>query len=123
MRHTFLIPHQQRPIAVGELVRSDASPGLINIVLEIVKINGKTLMRSVRYGKVNNGDFLKLAGKRSRWVDITDKWNWWEVVEEYVPLDNADLKAYILNSMKGVDTTWRPPEVDEDEEVHSDSGE
>lgn len=119
MRHTFLEPHEEREIKVGDLVRSGSQPGIINIVLEIFTKGTERHMRSVRYGKVNGGDFLLMHGKRSRWVNITKRaWHRWTVVEEYVPADNKALLEGILKSMEGVDTTWRP-----DDGVHSEEGE
>lgn len=118
MRHTFLEPHEKREIKVGDLVRSGTQPGIINIVLEIFTKGTERYMRSVRYGKVNGGDFLLMHGRRSRWVNISVKaWHGWTVVEEYVPANNQALIKGILESMEGVDTTWRP-----DDGVHSEEG-
>jgi hypothetical protein len=46
----------------------------------------------------------------------------WEVVEEFVKLDTAALRASIVKSMEGVDTTYKAPmhEDDEDGEYEGD---
>ena len=119
MRHIFAV----RPVitfpVVGDLIRSDATPGYINLVLEVIPIDRtRARVRSVRYGNVNGGFFKPLYGRRSRWIvfDLElcirkihrNSSSCWRLVDEYVPADNIVIRRHLVQSLKDVDTTWRP---------------
>jgi hypothetical protein len=72
----------------------------------------------VRYGKTNGGEFILLDGKRSRNIKHFKgiQWNVWQVVDEYIPFDNTDLRNSIVKSLEGVNTAYVPPEIEAEEE-------
>ena len=119
MRHIFVVhPAITFPV-VGDLIRSDATPGHINLVLEVIPIDRtRARVRSVRYGNVNGGVFKSLNGRRSRWVifDLElclrkifrNAASCWRLVDEYVPADNIAIRQHLAQSLKDVDTIWRP---------------
>jgi hypothetical protein len=116
---------------VGDLIRSDATGDFINIVLEITPISeelttywGKKIppqgyyyVRSVRYGNTNHGDFKYLNGQRSKLfvvpsINLTN----WEIVDEYAAVDNQLLRANILEAMRDVDTSYKTPKCEDEDE-------
>jgi hypothetical protein len=122
--HTFKATGEIRYPLVGELIRSSCTGALINIVLEIGderalprnnswRNEGSLYreIRSVRYGKVNGGDFLLLDGRRSRafkW--FKDRYNHWEIVKEYTEFNNYEIRMAILERLKNVNTSYVGPE-------------
>jgi hypothetical protein len=135
-RHIFAAVRPRKRIPeVGDLVRGRGQPGHANIVLavsaehydEILKRHF-VYIRSVRYGKINSGNFQLIKGERSRSFKYyiaqkNDEYRWylmaWEVIEDFAAVDNAALRASIVKSMEGVDTTWKDP-THEDEESDED---
>lgn len=110
-RHIFAAVDSKH-FAVGDLIRRHSTADFINIILEVVNDVERGLpvqrVRSVRYGHTNGGHFRLLSGKRSKWISSTYYGGDWEKVIEYTPYQNGTIKANILNSLKDVDTTWRP---------------
>ena len=125
MRHLFKAIKPQRMLRVGDLIRSDATGNFINIVLEVIPIKGPLIdywgkkregeffdIRSVRYGKTNHGNFIQLDGKRSKlFVYPTINLTNWEIVDEFVELDNRVLRARILEDLEGVNTCYKQEET------------
>jgi len=98
---------------VGDLIRNSVTGDYINIVLEVTPETYKgmpdLLIRSVRYGNTNGGNFKLLNGTRSRnffWNGSTK--GCWEVVEEFVKFDNESIRHGIVNRLRGVFTGYRP---------------
>lgn len=115
-KRVFIAIKEERFPVVGDLIRSSATGNFINIVLEVtpprnIKGQQAVLVRSVRYGDTNGDDFKLLHGMRSKWIKMyaTLKWTGWSIVEEFAKHDNSEIVRNILEAMKGVDTTWRPP--------------
>ena len=119
---TFQLPQPTVPRA-GDLIRNRKTGNFINIILEVGPLKttrycGGMLeaveLRSVRYGKTNGQEFLLLNGQRSRQIDYYLKtgFNHWEVVNEFVLMDNRALREQILEDMKNVDTVYHFPEED-----------
>lgn len=123
MRHIFVRTNERRFPIVGDLISErENTPEHINIVLEVVPgdpsiLNGWerwhseefVLVRSVRYGHTNSGNFVLSYGKRSRWIKMwKDRAGGLMIVKEYAPLDNEALRNQIVASLENIDTTWRP---------------
>ena len=107
MRHVFCSRVNAGIPAVGDLIRSENSMGFVNIVLEVIKSENKTFIRSVRYGASNGGDFKLLNGQRSR---VFEWYYRWSIVDEYVKLDNIEARKAIVKSCVGLDTGYKTPE-------------
>jgi len=140
MRHRFCAVKQDRYPIPGDLIRSTDSGDFINVVLSVSeekpvpadephmhwhKDHLRVWVRSVRYGKVNHGNFLKLDGRRSKNIQwfrnpqaASPDWAYfsnWQIVEEYVPFDNKALIAHTLYLLKDTITHW-VPKTDQTEE-------
>lgn len=93
----------------GDLIRSMLTGNFINIVIATYPFEDKIAVRSVRYGDTNNGEFKLLNGRRSRLIYFQkDGVSDWEIVEEYRPFDNSEIRKAIVEELKDVDTAWRP---------------
>jgi len=102
----------------GDLIRSTLTGNFINIVIETYPFEDKIAVRSVRYGNTNCGDFKLLNGKRSRLIYFKEGWmSDWEIVDEYHLFDNSELRSKIVAELKNVDTAWRPPIEDNNEDA------
>ena len=118
-RHIFVESDEQRFPQVGDLIRSINTMQFINIVLEVsdVKRDGRgdyVLIRSVRYGHTNSGEFELLDGQRSREfkyrLRALERVGVWHLVKEFTEFDNSAVRAEIVKRMEGVDTVWRENE-------------
>jgi hypothetical protein len=135
MRHIFAKIDDPRYPIPGDLVRSLNTPDFINIVLSISPEQEQEVapdliikfkyIRSVRYGHTNCRKFKILYGQRSRsfkWYRETNTErfirdylrNTWEIVEEYTPYDNTQLRIKIVTSLQYVDTAYRAEEEDDE---------
>lgn len=105
----------------GDLIRNIKSGNFINIVIDTYPFEDKIAVRSVRYGDTNNGEFKLLNGRRSKLIYFRKGgWSNWEIVDEYRPFDNSELRNRIVEALKDVDTAWRPAEEDEAGENNAD---
>lgn len=111
-KRVFIASKEERFPRVGDLIRSSATGSFINIVLEVTEPrDGIVMVRSVRYGDTNNDEFRLLNGMRSKWIKMSNRASWhrWCIVDEFAKHDNSEVINSILQAMKGIDTTWRPP--------------
>ena len=129
MKHIFAaIADAKRIPVAGDLIRSRNTGDLINIVLQVYgpvedkdwlgRFSTFYSIRSVRYARVNGRDLQYLGGTRSRRIkwDSEYRFNTWEIVEEYAPLDNKRYREQILENLRDVQTSYQPPEIEEDKD-------
>lgn len=118
-RHIFVESDERRFPQVGELIRSTNTMQFINIVLEVSDVKRDdwgdyVLIRSVRYGHTNSGEFELLDGQRSRefkyHLCALKRVGTWHLVKEFTELDNSAVRAEIVKRMESVDTVWRENE-------------
>ena len=118
-RHILVESDEQRFPQVGDLIRSTNTMQFINIVLEVsdVKLDVRgdyVVIRSVRYGHTNSGEFELLDGQRSRafkyHLCASKRVRAWHLVKEFTEFDNSVVRAEIVKRMESVDTVWRESE-------------
>ena len=115
-RHIFVESGERRLPRVGDLIRSINTMQFINIVLEVSDVkrdewSDYVLIRSVRYGHTNSGEFELLDGQRSREFKYRfrelESVGVWHLVQEFTEFDNRAVRAEIIKRMENVDTVWR----------------
>jgi hypothetical protein len=104
---------------VGDLIASDNTMDMVNIVLEVSELQKNEhghefkYVRSVRYGETNKGNFKWLNGKRSRWFKWygdfmhSHRYKDWRRVELFAKFDDEMIRQQVLRELANVNTSYK----------------